>query len=174
MKYFTDYIFDLVQNSIKAEAKNIIIDLNFNEKLIFRLEDDGMGMEEKVLEMVRKFTYSSQKMRKVGLGLSMIHDLANQTEGYFKIESIKGKKTIIETAFNHHHIDFPDLGDIGVLISDIYINQDVKNVALKVTFARSYMFELKQYIKDKPYGFKTKKEIEKTINQQIDEIKGGL
>ncbi len=34
MIYFTDYIFDLVQNSIKAEAKNILISLDFGQQLI--------------------------------------------------------------------------------------------------------------------------------------------
>lgn len=64
MIYFTDYIFDLVQNSINAQAENILISLDFNQNLCFRLEDDGRGMNKEVLEKVKQFTYSTQKIEK--------------------------------------------------------------------------------------------------------------
>lgn len=174
MIYFTDYIFDLVQNSIKAQAKNILISLDFNQNLSFRLEDDGKGMSKEVLEKVKQFTYSTQKNRKVGLGLSMIHDLANQTEGSFNITSSIGEGTLLETTFNHKHIDFPDFGDIGLMISDLYINPNVENVILEIKYSRTYTFDLIQFIEDKDFSYKLKKEIEQTINKEIEEIKVDL
>jgi hypothetical protein len=174
MIYFTDYIFDLVQNSIKAQAKNILISLDFNQNLSFRLEDDGKGMSKEVLEKVKQFTYSTQKNRKVGLGLSMIHDLANQTEGSFNITSSIGEGTLLETTFNHKHIDFPDFGDIGLMISDLYINPNVENVILEIKYSRTYTFDLIQFIEDKDFSYKLKKEIEETINKEIEEIKVDL
>ena len=174
MIYLVDYIFDLVQNSIKADASNILISLDFNKKLSFILEDDGKGMSEDILNQVKQFTYSSQKNRKVGLGLSMIHDLANQTDGSFDIKSIKEKGTKLSLTFNQNHIDFPEIGDIGLMVSDLYINKDVNNLILQVKYNKTYTFELLEYIKDKNYGFKTKKEIEYLVNQKIAKIKDGL
>jgi hypothetical protein len=174
MIYFTDYIFDLVQNSIKADSRNILISLDFNQNLSFRLEDDGKGMSKEVLEKVKQFTYSTQKNRKVGLGLSMIHDLANQTEGTFNITSSIGNGTILEATFNHKHIDFPDFGDIGLMISDLYVNPSVENVILDIKYIKTYTFDLIQFIEHKDFSYKIKKEIEQTINKEIEEIKVNL
>lgn len=171
MIYFTDYIFDLVQNSINAQAENILISLDFNQNLCFRLEDDGRGMNKEVLEKVKQFTYSTQKNRKVGLGLSMIHDLANQTEGTFNISSSIGNGTLLETTFNYKHIDFPDFGDIGLMISDLYINPNIGNVILEIKYIKTYTFDLIQFIENKAFSYKVKKEIEYTINKEIKEIK---
>lgn len=171
MIYFTDYIFDLVQNSIKAEAKNVLISLDFSQNLVFRLEDDGKGMSQEVLEKVKNFIYSTQKNRKVGLGLSMIHDLAKQTEGTFDIKSSIGNGTLLELTFNHKHLDFPDFGDIGLMISDLYVNQNIDNVILDIKYIKTYTFDLIQFIEHKDFSFKVKKEIEHTINKEIKEIR---
>jgi Histidine kinase-, DNA gyrase B-, and HSP90-like ATPase len=171
MIYFTDYIFDLVQNSIKAEAKNILISLDFGQQLIFRLEDDGKGMSQEILEKVKDFTYSTQKNRKVGLGLSMIHDLTKQTEGTFDIKSTLGIGTLLELSFNHRHIDFPDVGNIGLMISDIYINQFDINVILDIKYQKNYTFDLLDFVENKDFSYKVKKEIEQTINNEIKEIR---
>ncbi|BCR36453.1 ATP-binding protein [Mariniplasma anaerobium] len=171
MIYFTDYIFDLVQNSINAQSKNILISLDFNEKLSFKLEDDGKGMSKEVLEKVKLFTYSTQKNRKVGLGLSMLHDLTAQTEGTFDITSSIGNGTLLETTFNHKHIDFPDFGDIGLMISDLYVNPNVENVILEIKYIKTYTFDLIQFIEHKDFSYKVKKEIEYTINKEIEEIR---
>lgn len=79
---FTDYIYDLIQNSIKAHADLITLKVTFlDDTLNLSIIDDGIGMTTEVLNQVRKFEYTSNQKRTVGLGLSMIHDLCEQTNG---------------------------------------------------------------------------------------------
>lgn len=168
---FTDYIFDLVQNSIKACADNILISLDFNKPLIFRLEDDGIGMSPKVLDQVKNFTYSTQKKRKVGLGLSMIYDLSAQTQGTFNLKSTHGVGTLLVVGFDHKHIDFPDFGDIGLMISDLYANQESSNIILQIKLKKTYLFDLTQFINNRSFSYQLKNEIQHTINHEITKIK---
>jgi hypothetical protein len=128
-------------------------------------------MTQEALEKVKNFTYSTQKNRKVGLGLSMIHDLTKQTEGSFDIKSSIGNGTLLKLTFNHKHIDFPDFGNIGLMISDLYINRGIFNVILDIKFNKNYTFDLFDFIENKEFSFKVKKEIEDTINKEIEEIR---
>lgn len=87
----------------------------------------------------------------------MIHDLANQTEGTFNISSSIGNGTLLETTFNYKHIDFPDFGDIGLMISDLYINPNIGNVILEIKYIKTYTFDLIQFIENKAFSYKVKK-----------------
>jgi DNA mismatch repair ATPase MutL len=131
MTKFTDYLYDLIQNSISAKANNIKLTLKHNGLLRVTLEDDGIGMDFKTLALVRTFNYTSRTKRSVGLGLSFVYDLATQTNGYFNIDSTQGVGTILSLGFDHHHIDFPEFGDIYELVLDIYMHQDVINFRLE-------------------------------------------
>ncbi len=171
MIYFTDYIFDLVQNSIKASAQNVLISLEFDKHLSFKIEDDGKGMDSEVLNRVKSFTYSTQKNRKVGLGLSMIHDLSKQTQGTFDLKSTLNEGTLLETTFDYMHIDFPDFGDIGLMISDLYACQEASNIILQIKFDKTYTFDLFEYIGTRDFSYQLKNEIHHKINHEITEIK---
>lgn len=130
MTKFTDYLYDLIQNSINAGASNITLSLQFDGLLRVTITDDGHGMDEATLFKVKTFSYSSRKTRTVGLGLSLIHDLTIQTNGYFEITSKLGVGTTLSLGFDHKHIDFPEMGDIPALVADLYIHQDIKNFVL--------------------------------------------
>ncbi|MCU0104683.1 ATP-binding protein [Acholeplasma vituli] len=123
----TDYIYDLIQNSIQAKSKHIELTISEGPLLEVLIKDDGIGMDEATLKRVESFTYTSRTTRKVGLGLSLIHDLTKQTDGYFKIESKQNIGTTLFLGFNSKHIDFPEMGDLAELVSDIYMHQDIKH-----------------------------------------------
>lgn len=125
MTKFTDYLYDLIQNSIEANAS--YIELSMVHQGLFRvtIRDNGKGMDESTLMKVKTFSYSSRKTRTVGLGLSLIHDLTIQTNGYFEITSKLGVGTTLSLGFDDQHIDFPEMGDIPALIADLYMHQGV-------------------------------------------------
>lgn len=131
MTKFTDYLYDLVQNSI--EAKSSLIELSIVHQGLLRvtLKDNGVGMDESTLMKVRTFSYSSRKTRKVGLGLSLIHDLTLQTNGFFDLTSKLGEGTTLFLGFDDKHIDFPEMGDLGALVADLYMHQGVENFIFK-------------------------------------------
>jgi signal transduction histidine kinase len=93
MKDLSLHILDIVQNSISAGAENISIvleeDTAANTYTIV-VKDDGCGMSPEVVARVTDPYYTSRTTRKVGLGIPLLKQNAEQTGGSFHIESGKG------------------------------------------------------------------------------------
>ncbi len=130
MKDLSLHILDIAQNAIDAGAKNIWITVEEDttkNTFVIRIEDDGCGMSREVLEQVTDPYYTSRVTRKVGLGIPLFKQNAEQTGGYLKMMSEPGKGTIAEAVFVHDHIDRPDLGDIaGVMVLLIGGKPDIR------------------------------------------------
>ncbi|MBI9034852.1 MAG: sensor histidine kinase [Bacteroidales bacterium] len=119
MKEISLHILDLANNSITAKAGRLeitVIEDVSNNKFVFRLIDDGKGMDQETLACVTDPFVTSRKTRKVGLGLSLTKHSAEQCNGFLKIESQLGEGTQLEVMFENDHLDRPVLGDIcGVI-----------------------------------------------------------
>ncbi len=120
MKNLSLHILDIVQNSIRAKAKligiNVVERLDENQ-LIITIVDDGSGMSPEQLNSAIDPFYTSRTTRKVGLGLSLLKQNVEMTDGSFCIESELGKGTRVEAVFGLNHLDRPVMGDlIGVLL----------------------------------------------------------
>lgn len=115
MKDLSLHILDIVQNSIRAKATLVEIDISEHpeeNKLIIRINDDGTGMSpEEVQKAIDPF-YTSRTTRKVGLGLSLFKQNAEQTGGSLQIESEPGKGTKVTATFGLNHFDRPVMGDL--------------------------------------------------------------
>ncbi len=120
MKELSLHILDLVENSINAQAKLVIItiieDLN-NNFLKIVIEDNGNGMDKNLLSVADDPFTTTRKTRNVGLGLSLMKAAALRTNGDFSITSEKGKGTKVVATFRHDHIDRAPLGNIGETIA---------------------------------------------------------
>ncbi len=120
MKDLSSHILDIVQNSIRANALRIDIELEEDlarDRLTVRIEDDGSGMDEETLRRVRDPFYTSRTVRKVGLGIPLLLQNAERTGGAVTIESALGKGTVLKASFAHSHIDRPPLGDMAGTIA---------------------------------------------------------
>ena len=110
------HILDIVENSIAAGAKKIEIKIIEDKKkdlLTIEITDDGKGMDEKTLNKVLDPFYTTRNTRKVGLGLPLLAQSAEESGGTVKIESEPGKKTTVKATFGYSHIDCKPLGDVG-------------------------------------------------------------
>lgn len=120
MKDLSLHILDIVQNSIRAKAKLIgieITELPKENQLIITITDDGSGMDTEQLQRAIDPFYTSRTTRKVGLGLSLFKQNAEMTNGTFNIESELGKGTKVEAKFGFSHLDRPIMGDlVGTLL----------------------------------------------------------
>lgn len=120
MKDISLHILDIAQNSVSAQAKNIVIDIHEDsgkDKLSILIQDDGRGMAPEIVQRVTDPFYTTRTTRKVGMGLSLFKQNAQQTGGDLTVESEPGKGTIIKTHFVLSHLDRPPLGDMpGVMM----------------------------------------------------------
>ena len=115
MKDLSLHILDIVQNSIRAKANLIgieIAEIPDQNQLIITITDDGTGMSAELLQRAIDPFYTSRTTRKVGLGLSLFKQNAEMTGGSFNIESEPSKGTIVTAIFGLNHIDRPVMGDL--------------------------------------------------------------
>ena len=128
MKDLSLHIMDILQNSTRAGASKIELDIVENTaentyKITFT--DNGCGMDEEMVKRVVDPFFTTRTVRKVGLGLSLLQQNCEQTGGSLNITSKVGEGTKVEAVFTHNHIDRPVLGDIAgtvVLTASAYPN----------------------------------------------------
>lgn len=120
MKDLASHIMDIVQNSIRAQAGEIVIRISENhsdDRFIIEVSDNGTGMDEATLSRVRDPFFTSRTVRQVGLGIPLLQQNAERTGGKLYISSALGRGTRLTACFVHSHLDRPPLGDIAQTLS---------------------------------------------------------
>lgn len=162
MDKFTDYIFDIVQNSIKSQATSLDIIIKIKNKLCLIIKDNGQGMTKKTKKLIISPFYTTQRTRHIGLGLPLIILLTKQTRGHYTITSRVNHGTTVKFIFDHTHLDFPSVGDYGLLIADIACHQQLEH------FSFIYQFQNKHFIWH--YQQQDRDHIVHMINKNIERI----
>ncbi len=113
------HIYDIVQNSVRANAENVWITINeddtLNElKIIIR--DDGSGMTQEVARQVRNPFYTTRTTRSVGLGISLFELAADQCNGFLSLNTELGVGTTLTAVFEKDHINRYPLGNMSETI----------------------------------------------------------
>lgn len=119
MKELSLNILDIVENSTKAGADLVQVELNETEDTLeIRISDNGCGMTESTLLSVQNPFFTTRTTRKVGMGIPLFRFAAEQTGGTLTISSKHMSEhpdehgTVVTATFNKGHIDFTPLGDI--------------------------------------------------------------
>ncbi|HBC86250.1 MAG TPA: histidine kinase [Lentisphaeria bacterium] len=117
MKDISLHILDIVENSVKAGAKTVTLEFGWKGTFLrLLIEDDGPGFPDSIKDNPADPFKTTRTTRKVGLGLPLLKDTAEQCEGWLKIASGEKGGVRIEAEFNLAHIDSKPLGDIEDLI----------------------------------------------------------
>ena len=157
MKELSLHILDIVQNSIKAEAKNITVEIVESaaiDKLTITVTDDGCGMSEEFLANVRDPFTTTRTTRKTGMGISLFEAAAQQTGGGLDITSKLGEGTTLTVWFGLSSIDRAPLGDMaGTMETIIGSAPDIDYIYRHVTDKGEFELntkELRQMLGDVP------------------------
>lgn len=116
MKDLSMHIMDILQNSTRAQASNITLNVfedQANDKLILQFIDDGCGMSSEMVQQITNPFFTTRTTRKVGLGIPLLKQNAELTGGSVQIDSIEGKGTEVTAIFGLTHIDRPPMGDLA-------------------------------------------------------------
>ena len=145
MQTLSDHILDIPQNSIRAQASRVEIDLQENateDSLVITIKDNGCGMDEATVAKVTDPFFTSRTVRKVGLGIPLFKQNAEATGGNLKIESKTGEGTIIEAKFGLSHWDRPPMGDIaGSIVILVSANPEIDFIYRHSTEKGEYTFD---------------------------------
>ena len=117
-------VLDIVENSVKAGAANVLIRVVAEGNLLtITIKDDGKGMDEEFLARVTDPFTTTRTTRKVGMGIPLFKMAAEMAGGQFSIASTKGVGTTVTATFVLDHIDRMPLGDMGETMSTL-LNDD--------------------------------------------------
>ena len=125
-------ILDVAENSLKAGADTIKIDVEFlreENKLTVRVSDNGCGMTGEQVKHVTDPFYTTRTTRKVGLGVPFFKMAAEMSGGSFEISSVVNEGTSLTAIFKTDNVDFVPLGDIASTVELLCVSNPDVNIA---------------------------------------------
>ncbi len=157
MEELSLHIIDLVENSKRAGAKNIKVEIKMWERedlMCLSVLDDGCGMEkDEAIKALNPF-YTTKTEKKVGLGIPLLKQNAEMCGGSFELKSEKGKGTFVKACFKLSHIDRPPLGEIDDTILTLIVGSPEFNIEFEVSYDENEFFistkELKEILGSVP------------------------
>jgi len=105
-----------MQNSVSAGAsiiKLVVKEDVCNNLLHIIIEDDGAGMTDGQLARLSDPFFTTRSTRKVGMGVPLFLQSAEQSGGGLVVGSVPGEGTKVEATFEYDNIDRPPLGDLA-------------------------------------------------------------
>jgi len=180
MKDLSLHLMDIAQNSITAGATVIEVSLIYREGLlVFRLSDNGCGMNDEMLGKVTDPFTTTRTTREVGMGIPLLKLSAELTGGSFGISSREGIGTTVEAQFVADSIDRIPLGSIDKTLGALILAKP--EIDYEINFQRDKtVFELKTAdIKRFLNGvsicsFEVIGWIEENIREGLKEVFGGV
>jgi len=148
------HILDIIQNSLSAGASVIELDVCEDVKnnlLAIAIKDNGKGMTPEQVAQVTDPFFTSRTTRKVGMGLPLYRQTAEQSGGALKVESETGVGTTVAATFVYDHIDRPPTGDLA------------NAVVLMMSANPDHLFKFTYKYNDKSYSIDTRE-----INEALD------
>ncbi len=142
-------ILDVAQNSVTAGASLIEIGLDVygenGRMLAITIKDNGKGMDRETLAAVENPFFTSRTTRKVGLGIPLFKQAAEQTGGSFTISSQVGVGTVVTAEFDTASIDFTPLGEVWDTVAIlIQMNETIEFVYTVRKDGREFVCDTRQ------------------------------
>ena len=116
MNYLSLHIIDIIQNSVSAGATHISLSIEDslkNESLKISIKDNGKGMDQEQVKSLSDPFFTSRTTRRVGMGIPLFKQAAEQTGGSLEVNSVIGIGTEVVASFVNSHIDRAPLGDVA-------------------------------------------------------------
>lgn len=173
-------ILDIVQNSVSAQAKNVLIEVTAKDNILtITIQDDGKGMTAEFLSKVTDPFTTTRTTRKVGMGLSLFQQEAHNAGGQFTIQSAPNQGTTVQASFTINHIDRLPLGDLASTVSSLILTAPDINYKLHYAVEdRQFQLctsQIKQMLDGVPIqSLQIIAYIKEMLTENIKEVNGGI
>jgi hypothetical protein len=179
MKDLALHILDISQNALAAGASLVEISLENSsspDTLLLRITDNGRGIPQAMLASVTDPYTTSRTTRKVGMGLPLLRQNAEQCGGAVRVESTEGKGTTVTATFQASHIDLPPPGDLpGVIYLLMVANPQIDFRYQRIINQNTIVFdtrEIREALEDLPLDHpEIRKHLKSLLEAQHDEAK---
>ena len=116
MRELSLHVLDLLENSVRAGAGQVFVTVSEwpeRGRLVIRVEDDGPGLAVPLEHALDPF-YTTKPGSRVGLGLSLLRDSAEQAGSKLRLGRSRHGGLLVEATMQLSHIDRLPLGDLGL------------------------------------------------------------
>lgn len=145
MKELSMHVYDLMENSTAANAKDITLTIRDDKNsniFDFTINDNGKGMPQELMARVMDPYTTSRTTRKVGLGLPLIKQNTERCNGGTELQSEPGVGTRLHFWFEHNNWDRPPMGDLAGTIAMLCgAHEDIHIVMHYITNQGAYTFD---------------------------------
>lgn len=142
------HILDVAENGIMAGADRIRICVEEDtsrDRLAITIEDNGRGMTPEFVQRVLDPFVTTRTTRKVGMGLSLFQQSAQEADGHLEVASEPGKGTVVRVLMSHSHIDRKPMGNmVETVVTLIEGNPSVDIVYSHVRNGREYELDTRE------------------------------
>ena len=167
------HLLDIVQNSIKANAENIKITVyeNTDENILtVEVEDDGFGMDEKILKKISDPFFTTSDLKKVGLGISLLKFACENAGGFLDISSKENEGTKLKATFVYDHINRQPLGDMAYTVTCLLLfNLNVGFIYKHTYNGNQFVFNSDDYANEATNVVKNGGDLELWLNGLLKE-----
>lgn len=147
------HILDVAENAIRANATRIEISLHEEaeqHRLTIRIQDNGEGMTPETAGKACDPFFTTKGGKRVGLGLPLLRQSAEETGGRLHIRSEPGKGTEVTVVFNTNHPDMRPMGDVLETIAALLTaNPSIRIVADIRTSEHNVQFDSFDWIEQR-------------------------
>jgi len=116
------HLLDVVENSITAGATRVEIEIteeSRSDRLMLAIKDNGRGMPADMAAHVHDPFVTTRTTRRVGMGIPLLHQAAQEAGGECRVHSVPGHGTEIRADFRLSHIDRKPLGDLAATMTTL-------------------------------------------------------
>ncbi len=116
MKTISDHILDILQNSTRAGATVVSLDIEIRDeadRLEINISDNGPGIDISIAGAVTDPFTTTRSSRRVGLGLPLLKQHVELTGGSLDITPTVGGGTEVKALFVTSSIDRQPIGDLA-------------------------------------------------------------
>lgn len=121
------HLVDLVENAIRAGATKVEIELvRAGSEFVVQVRDNGTGMDEEAQCRAGDPFFTTKPGRRIGLGLALLRQTAEELGGSFQLVSRPGAGTLVEARLPWNHPDRPPLGDLAATLVPLVATSPVE------------------------------------------------
>jgi len=175
------HILDVAENGVRAGATVVeieVIESPSKNRLEIFVRDDGRGMtkEEQARALDPFYTTKTERKKKIGLGLSLLRQSAQEAGGDLEIKSEPQKGTVVRAWFEYNHIDRRPLGDMAATIITLMIGNPTVDFIYKNRYENTtFEFdsrEAKRVLDPVPIWHpEVANELEKILRERLSELR---
>jgi hypothetical protein len=110
------HVMDILQNSVVAGATHVGLTVEEDraaDVMRITIADNGRGMTPEQVARLSDPFFTSRTTRRVGMGIPLLRQTAEQSGGGLRVSSQPGRGTTVEATFGWSNIDRPPLGNIA-------------------------------------------------------------